>query len=211
MLKQLSEQLTVEFGKGFDESNLRRMRQFYRAFPNCDALRHNLSWTHYRLLLKVENEAARGWYMDEAAAAGWSTRALERQIHSLYYERLLSSRDKGLVQSEAAQKVKGLTPRDVLKDPYVLEFLELGDRESFTESELEGALIGQLQAFLLELGKGFSFVGRQRRVTLEGEHFYVDLVFYNYVLKCFVLIDLKLGRLTHQGNRSLPPFSKAFS
>jgi predicted nuclease of restriction endonuclease-like (RecB) superfamily len=194
----LSERLTVEFGQGFDPRNLRNMRQFYLLFPNWNAVRSDLSWTHYRLLLKVENEAARAWYMVEAATEGWSTRALERQINSFYYERLLSSQDQRLVRSEAAENLSGLSPRDVLKDPYVLEFLELGERQSFTESELESALIGQLQAFLLELGKGFSFVARQRRISLEGEHFYVDLVFYNYLLKCFVLIDLKLGKLTHQ-------------
>jgi predicted nuclease of restriction endonuclease-like (RecB) superfamily len=198
VLEMLAERLTAEFGKGFDGSSLRRMRQFYQAFPNCAALRHDLSWTHYRLLLKVERETARSWYMTEAATEGWSTRALERQINSFYYERILSSQDGGPVRSEAAEKTQELLPRDVLKDPYVLEFLELGEQASFTESELEGALMGQLQGFLLELGRGFSFVARQKRIVLEGEFFYIDLVFYNYFLKCFVLIDLKLGKLTHQ-------------
>jgi predicted nuclease of restriction endonuclease-like (RecB) superfamily len=174
------------------------MRQFYLLFPNRNALRSDLNWTHYRLLIRVENEAARNWYMAETAAEGWSTRALERQINSFYYERLLSSQDRQPVRSEAIQQTAELSPRDILKDPYVLEFLELGERGSFTESELESALIGQLQGFLLELGKGFSFVARQRRIDLEGERFYIDLVFYNYLLKCFVLIDLKLGKLTHQ-------------
>jgi len=198
VLKNLSERLTEQFGKGFDISNLRYMRRFYLAFPIRDALRPDLSWTHYRLLLKVESQAARQWYMREAGSEGWSTRALERQINSFYYERLLSSQDDSSVRAEAMQNAQALTPRDVLKDPYVLEFLELGERQSFTESELESALIDQLQSFLLELGKGFSFVARQRRITLDGEHFYVDLVFYNYLLKCFVLIDLKLGKLLHQ-------------
>jgi predicted nuclease of restriction endonuclease-like (RecB) superfamily len=198
VLEGLADRLTANFGKGFDASNLRRMRQFYQAFPNCGAVRHDLSWTHYRFIIRVENEAARSWYMTEAANEGWSTRALERQINSFYYERILSSQDVGPVRSEAAEILRELSPRDVLKDPYVLEFLELGERSSFTESELELGLISQLQAFLLELGKGFSFVARQKRITLEGEHFYVDLFFYNYLLKCFVLIDLKLGKLTHQ-------------
>ena len=198
VLKELSERLSRAFGKGFDISNLRHMRRFYLAFQNRDALRPDLSWTHYRLLLKVESDVARQWYMQEAGAEGWSTRTLERQINSFYYERLLSSQDEGPVRDEAVEQTKALSPRDVLKDPYVLEFLELGERASFTELELESALIDQLQAFLLELGKGFSFVARQRRITLEGEQFYVDLVFYNYLLKCFVLIDLKLGKLTHQ-------------
>jgi predicted nuclease of restriction endonuclease-like (RecB) superfamily len=198
VLENLSERLTAEFGKGFDVRNLRNMRQFYLTFPNRNALRSDLSWTHYRLLLKVESEAARLWYMTEAATESWSTRALERQINSFYYDRLLSSQDPAPVKAEAAENARTLSPRDVLKDPYVLEFLELGARSSFTESELEVALIEQLQAFLLELGKGFSFVARQRHIRLDGEDFYVDLVFYNYLLKCFVLIDLKLGKLTHQ-------------
>jgi predicted nuclease of restriction endonuclease-like (RecB) superfamily len=198
VLEVLAERLTAEFGKGFTVNNLRYMRQFYSLFPNHHALRDDLSWTHYRLLLKVERETARSWYMTEAATEGWSTRALERQINSFYYERILSSQDGGPVRSEAAEKTQKLLPRDVLKDPYVLEFLELGEQASFTESELEGVLMGQLQGFLLELGRGFSFVARQKRIVLEGEFFYIDLVFYNYFLKCFVLIDLKLGKLTHQ-------------
>ncbi len=198
ILRSLSERLAAEFGKGFDVTNLQYMRKFYLLFPKQDAVRPNLSWTHYRLLLKVESKAARTWYMAEAELEGWSTRALERQINSFYYERILSSQDVGPVKAEAAEKTRELSPRDVLKDPYVLEFLELGERSSFTESDLEVGLIGQLQAFLLELGRGFSFVARQKHIVLEGEHFYVDLVFYNYLLKCFVLIDLKLGKLTHQ-------------
>lgn len=193
LLQGLSHRLAAQFGKGFDVTNLQYMRRFYLLFPKQDALRPNLSWTHYRLLLKVENEVARSWYINEAANEGWSTRALERQINSFYYERLLSSQNRGPVRLEAEENSRQLSPRDVLKDPYVLEFLELGEQSSFTESELEGALIGRLQDFLLELGKGFAFVARQKRIALEGEFFYIDLVFYNYLLKCFVLIDLKLG------------------
>jgi predicted nuclease of restriction endonuclease-like (RecB) superfamily len=198
LIKRLAERLTSEFGKGYDDRNLRSMRQFYLLFPNWNALRSNLNWTHYRLLVRVEDEAIRNWYMAEADAESWSTRALERQINSFYYERLLSSQDKKPVLAEANEYIAELSPRDILKDPYVLEFLELGERSSFTESELELALIDRLQSFLLELGKGFSFVARQRRINLEGENFYIDLVFYNYLLKCFVLIDLKIGKLTHQ-------------
>jgi predicted nuclease of restriction endonuclease-like (RecB) superfamily len=198
LIKGLAERLTSEFGKGYDARNLRSMRQFYQLFPNWNAVRSNLNWTHYRLLVRVEDEAIRNWYMAEADAESWSTRALERQINSFYYERLLSSQDKKPVIAEAAEHNTELSPRDILKDPYVLEFLELGERSSFTESELELALIDRLQSFLLELGKGFSFVARQRRINLEGENFYIDLVFYNYLLKCFVLIDLKIGKLTHQ-------------
>jgi len=198
VLDELSQRLTAEFGRGFDVRNLRYMRQFYHAFPKRNAVRSELSWTHYRLLLKVKNDKARHWYLDEAVNENWSTRALERQINSFYYERLLSSQDKQLVQEEAKIQTQAFSPRDVLKDPYVLEFLQLNEQSGFTETDLEYALIQHLQSFLLELGKGFSFVARQKRFTLDDEHFYIDLVFYNYRLKCFVLIDLKLGKLTHQ-------------
>lgn len=197
-LKELAGRLTADFGKGFDETNLRKMRQFYLLFPNRDALSLELSWTHYRHLLRVESEQARQWYLQEAISENWSTRALERQINSFYHQRLLSSQDQTPVRAEAAEHTQKLAPRDVLKDPYVLEFLQLGNRPAFTEDELESALIGELQTFLLELGSGFSFVARQKHLDLDGEHFYIDLVFYNYKLKCFVLIDLKRGKLTHQ-------------
>ena len=151
LLKELSKQMTQDFGKGFTVANLKNMRQFYLTFPNGYALRSELSWTHYRLLMRVENENAREFYMQEAVKSQWSTRQLERQINSFFYE-----------------------------------------------SDLEQALITHLQKFLLELGRGFSFVARQKRITFDGRHFRIDLVFYNYILKCFVLIDLKVGDLTHQ-------------
>jgi predicted nuclease of restriction endonuclease-like (RecB) superfamily len=157
-----------------------------------------LSWTHYRHLLKVERPEARRFYLEECIAANWSTRQLERQINSLYYERLLASRDRDPVRAEIQELEPGPTPQDVIKDPYVLEFLGLSDTPSFREKELEGALIGKLQEFLLELGRGFSFVARQKRFTFDGQHFFIDLVFYNYILKCFIIIDLKVGTLTHQ-------------
>lgn len=200
LLKRLSAELTAEFGRGFDASNLYKMTQFYRLFPNLDALRPNLSWTHYRLLLRVEQAAARAWYMSEAAEQGWSTRALERQIGTLYYERLLASKDREAVREEAAEKLSGMepSPREFIRDPVLLEFLGLPGTGRLLESELEGALIANLQAFLLELGKGFAFVARQQRVSTESKDFYLDLVFYNYLLQCFVLFDLKTGELTHQ-------------
>ena len=200
LLPQLAEELTREFGKGFDASNLRYMRLFFQAFPNCDALRHELSWTHYRLLLRVEDSRARTWYMDEAAGQNWSTRALERQIGTLYYERLLASPDRESVVAEATQNLAALpaTPREFVRDPVMLEFLGLPDTGRLLESNLEQALMDKLQHFLLELGKGFAFVARQQRISTETQDFYVDLVFYNYLLKCFVLIDLKIGQLTHQ-------------
>ena len=200
VLAQVSAQLTAEFGKGFDASNLRYMRLFYQAFPNCDALRHELSWTHYRLLLRVDSATGRNWYMNEAATQNWNTRALERQIGTLYYERLLTSKDRQPVRAEAAEKLAEIqsTPREFIRDPVLLEFLGLPGTGKLLESNLEHALIDNLQAFLLELGKGFAFVARQQRLSTETKDFYIDLVFYNYLLKCFVLFDLKTRELTHQ-------------
>lgn len=174
------------------------MRLFYSLFSIGHSLSDQLTWTHYRHLLKVEHEKARLWYMAEAVKENWSTRALERQINSFYYDRLLASKNKGPVTKEAVEKTSELKAQDVLKDPYVLEFLQLENRPEYTESELETALIDELQNFLLELGSGFSFVARQKHFDLDGDHFYIDLVFYNFKLKCFVLIDLKRGKLTHQ-------------
>lgn len=163
-------------------------------------LQKELSWTHYRLLMRVENPAARNYYLEETIAQNWSTRALERQINTFYYERLLSSKNKKKTRAEAKQKTRELLwrPEDFIKDPFVLEFLNLPSGNAFPEKDIEAAIINKLQQFLLEMGKGFSFVARQKRISAEDEHFYVDLVFYNYILKCFVLTDLKLGKLSHQ-------------
>ena len=200
LLADLGEALTREFGRGFDASNLRYMRLFYQAFPNCDALRHELSWTHYRLLLRVEGTEARQWYVRETAEQNWSTRVLERQIGTLYYERLLSSRDRAPLAAEAGRAAQApeATPRAFVRDPVLLEFLGLPDTGRLLETDLERGLMDKLQQFLLELGKGFAFVARQQRISTETQDFYIDLVFYNYLLKCFVLIDLKTGHLTHQ-------------
>ncbi len=203
LLPQLGQALSQEFGKGFDASNLRYMRLFYQAFPKCDALRHELSWTHYRLLLRVDAPEARHWYMQEAAAHNWSTRVLERHVGTLFYERLLSSQDKGALTAQTqaivqADPLLATSPRDFVRDPVMLEFLGLPGMGRLLESDLERALMDKLQHFLLELGKGFAFVGRQQRISTETQDFYVDLVFYNYLLKCFVLIDLKSGHLSHQ-------------
>lgn len=201
IIERLSERLSVEYGKGFNSSNLWYMRQFYNTFKKLHALRGELSWTHYRLLLKVERGDARKFYMQESIEGNWSTRTLERQINSLYFERMVMTRTEGkaLVKAEAENKKGLMHAKDIIKDPYVLEFLDLKKSTGFYESELEQAIIDKLQDFLLELGKGFSFVGRQHRFTTEGgKHFFIDLVFYNYILKCFLLIDLKTGELTHQ-------------
>jgi len=201
LLIYLSEQLTAEFGKGFTVANLRNMRQFYQVFPNRYTLRSELTWSHYRLLMRIEEPKRREFYLKESAESGWTSRQLERQINSFYYERLLATNVES--RSEIADEISELeTKKDadyLLKDPYVLEFLDLKGNNKFTESELERRLIDKLQEFLLELGKGFSFVARQKRITTEhGEHYRIDLVFYNYILKCFIVVDLKAGKLTYQ-------------
>lgn len=198
LLQELSTRMTKDFGKGFTTTNLKYMRKFYLTFQNRHALSDDLSWTHYRMLLKVENEEARKFYMNECIKSQWSTRQLERQINSFFYERLLVSKNKDKVSSEIQLLEEPKKPEDIIKDPYVLEFLGLTPNEDFYETDLEQALITHLQKFLLELGRGFSFIGRQKRLTFDGRHFRIDLVFYNYILKCFVLIDLKIGELTHQ-------------
>ncbi len=196
LIKNLSEKLTFEFGKGFDGRELRKMRQFYLCFPIRDAVRPELTWTHYRLLLRVEDETARSFYLTESIEGNWSSRQLERQITSFYYQRLLSSQDKNSVKPEAEND--SFKPVNFLKDPFVLEFLNI-ETPNYLEKDLENAILDNLQAFILELGKGFSFVARQQRITTEaGKIYKIDLVFYNYLLKCFVLIDLKIGVLTPQ-------------
>jgi len=212
LLTTLAKGLTAEFGKGFDATNLRHMRAFFLAFPIRDALRRELSWTHYRTLLRVDSDSARQWYMNEAATQNWSTRALERQIGTLYYERLLASQDRAAVEQEAASKLQALgkSPREFVRDPVLLEFLGLPNAGTMLEGELEQALIDQLQSFLLELGKGFAFVGRQQRISTESKDFYIDLVFYNYLLKCFVIFDLKRGELTHQDIGQMDMYVRMF-
>lgn len=198
-LQVLSTQLTERLGKGFDVRNLRNMRAFYQAFPIRNALRTELSWTHYRSLLRIDNSSARQWYLQEAISQNWSARALDRQISKLYYERLLASQDKALVEAEAKAHTEPLAEnvKDYLRDPYILDFLNLQDK-TYQENELEQAIISNIQQFLLELGKGFAFVERQQRIRFADEDFFIDLVFYNFKLKCFLLVDLKLGKLKHQ-------------
>ncbi len=199
VLKSLSKRLTAEYGNGFTITNLKYMRKFYLIFPKGHALRDKLTWTHYRTLLKVENNDARNYYLEECIHENWSSRQLERQINTMYYERLLASHDKETVKREMQNaKHKTLTSKEIIRDPFVLEFLGIPQGEHFLENDLEQMLINKLQMFLLELGKGFSFVARQKRISFDNQHFYIDLVFYNFLAKCFVLIDLKADRLTHQ-------------
>ena len=210
VLKELADRLTAEFGKGFDESNLRYMRLFYRSFPIRDTLRHELTWSHYRRLLSVENEQTRQWYMNEAADSVWSTRQLDRQISTLYYERLLASKEKAPVVDEAKEKMAQLAPQHFIRDPFVLEFLDLKEYPALHESDLEKVLIDHLQQFLLELGRGFCFVARQKRMRYDDDDFYIDLVFYHCILKCHVLIDLKLGKLTHEDVGQMDSYIRMF-
>ena len=214
VIAQISSRLQSAFGKGFTTTNIKYMRLFYLAYPqllDTSPIRHavrdefktmgtlnpNLSWTHYRLLTRITSPHARSFYELEADSNHWSSRELERQISSLLFERLALSRDKEGLMALATQGQEIQAPEDAIKDPVVLEFLGLPESPRLVESDLEEALLTNLQAFLLEMGKGFAFIARQQRLTLEGDHFYVDLVFYHAVLKCYVLVDLKTGKLTH--------------
>jgi predicted nuclease of restriction endonuclease-like (RecB) superfamily len=216
LIANLAIKLTAEFGKGFNQTNLKYFRQFYLAFPVsekghtvCDQLKNNLSWSHYRFLMRIENRAAREYYTQEASDFNWSVRQLERNINSLYYERLLSTNQKQEALQSASQLEKQVVA-DYLKDPFVLEFLGLPHPPGFSESEFETSIVANLQQFLLELGKGFSFVGRQYRITTETKNFFIDLVFYNFHLKCFILIDLKIGELTHQDIGQMDMYVRLF-
>jgi predicted nuclease of restriction endonuclease-like (RecB) superfamily len=188
LLKNLSKELTLEFGKGFDYTNLTNMRKFYFSFPILDALRQELSWTHYRILSKIDSEEKRTFYLNEAAENSWNSRQLERQIKSLSFERTLNP----------ISKEQNISIHSVLKDPYIFEFLGLSNDAKNTEFQIETAIIDHIQKFLLEFGKGFAFVARQQHIITDTSDFYIDLVFYNYILKCFVIIDLKTDKLSHQ-------------
>jgi predicted nuclease of restriction endonuclease-like (RecB) superfamily len=212
LIKKLSIELNTEFGKGFSVANLKNFRQFYLTFvrdKKGHTLCSQLSWSHIRLIMRIDNEPARTWYLTETKAENWSVRQLQRHINTSYYERLLSSADKkAVIISDSGNEI--INPRDFVKDPYVLEFLNLEEDRQLKESRLEHAIINNLQAFLLEMGKGFSFVARQFRISTETSHFFIDLVFYNYLLKCFVIIDLKAGKLTHQDIGQMDMYVRMF-
>ncbi len=199
IIKSFSEKLTKEFGQGFSVPSLKKMKKFYLTYNSGSTLWNQLSWSHNRLIMNIEDETKRNFYLEESIKSKWSVRQLERQINSFYYERLLSTSDstKEEVKNEINTLERKEKVQDFIKDPYVLEFLDIKDRR-FLEKDLESNLLEHISEFLLELGRGFSFVARQRRIDVDGDNFYIDLVFYNYVLKCFVLIDLKLDKLTHQ-------------
>ena len=208
LIEQLSARLTEEFGRGFSAPNLRFIRQFFLTYSDREPIRYSpssespflshLSWSHYRILMRVADPRARSFYEAECDKARWSVRELERQVASLLFERLARSRDKEGVLALAREGHEVFGPADLVKDPYVLEFTGLPESSRWLESDLEAALVERLQRFLLELGRDLFFVGRQQRLTIEGDHFYVDLVFYNRLLRAFVLIDLKVGKLTQQ-------------
>jgi predicted nuclease of restriction endonuclease-like (RecB) superfamily len=224
VLERLSNQLVSQFGAGFSTTGLKRMRKFYRVFPGGSAIGasamhqsligptplhqslaspiipfpQSLGWTHYIVLMRVRNDEARAFYEIEAAREAWSVRELERQIGALLFDRLAKNKSPEEVVALARAGQEIAKPADVIKDPFVLEFLDLRERAELHERDIEQAIIDRMEAFLLEMGKGFCFVGRQKRLTVDGDHFYVDLVFYNRLLRCFVLVDLKLGKLTHQ-------------
>ena len=201
IIKNLSKELTEEFGKGFGERNIRNIRQFYVLFSDYEkwkSLISKLTWTHIQKVLKVSDEKARIFYLTEAAENMWSVRTLDRNISTLYYNRIVASIDKKTVEDEMKDKTKKLQAKEFIKNPVVLEFLDLPTNMSYTENELEKALTDDIQKFMMELGKGFAFVERQQHIRTENSDFYIDLVFYNYILKCFVIVELKTEKLTHQ-------------
>lgn len=211
VLKNLSKELEAEFGNGFSYSNLRNMRQFYRTYPDiaiCYTLCIKLPWSHNRLIMRVADCNARRWYIEEASREGWSVRQLERNINSFYYQRQLEQGNVTTTQNSTA--VTKIDARHFVKDPYVMEFVGLPPYPGHKEKQLEDALIDNMQNFLLELGKGFSFVKRQYHISTETSHFYIDLIFYNYILKCFVLVDLKAAKLTHQDVGQMDMYVRMF-
>jgi len=212
-LKHLSQKLSAEYGKGFSPQSLWNFRQFYVEFPILSTAWRELRWSHYKVLMRVKDPAARDWYANEAINQGWTVAALDRQVSTLFYERLLSSQDQAAVKTEAAtllQQYAPSDPRDFIRDPYILEFIGAQPSATLYEKELESNLIQQLQTFLLELGKGFAFVARQKQLRVEGDVFFVDLVFYNYLLKCFLLVDLKVGKLAHQDVGQMDMYVRVF-
>jgi predicted nuclease of restriction endonuclease-like (RecB) superfamily len=235
VVKKVSHELSTEFGKGFSETNIKYFRQFYSAFPEwighaligefsvnpighalSDQLKetplNRLTWTHIRQILRVPTKEAQLWYLQETAQQNWSVRTLDRNIATLYYQRLISSQKKEIVEQEMKEKTAQFTgqPDEFIKNPTVLEFLNLPTSKAFTELELEQALIENLQQFLLELGKGFSFVARQKHIRTETADFFIDLVFYNFILKCFVIVELKTNKLTHQDLGQLDMYVRMF-
>ena len=198
LMESVSKKLTEEFGKGFSTRNVKRMRKFYLCYPKGTTMLSQLTWSHYLELIKIKEESKRNFYMYECINSKWNVRELQRQISTLLYERIANSKDKDKVIELSTKGHKICEGKDIIKDPFVLEFLDIKENTSYLENDLEKNILEHLKEFLLELGKGFSFVGSQVRITIDTEHFYPDLVFYNRILQCFVIIDLKIGKVTHQ-------------
>lgn len=203
LIETLADELTKEYGTSYSKRNLQYFKKFYLAFPDeqiVNACVHNLNWTHFRSLLRVQDEDARVWYMKEAASESWSSRTLDRNIGTQYYYRLLQSPKKKAVIEEMKQKTSAYQKNsfELLKSPVIAEFLGFKNEDTYLESDLESAILSHIRDFLMEMGKGFAFVARQQHIITETEDYYIDLVFYNIELKCYVLIDLKMGRITHQ-------------
>lgn len=204
VIKKLSKDLNAQYGRGYTKTNLYNFYSFYKMYPeifHSESGKSNvkLSWTHYRVLLQVKDEIAREWYENEALRETWSVKALQRNISSQYYYRILKTQDKAVVETEMKELTSEYkTKLEFIKNPVIAEFLGMKEDTSFLESDLEQCIIGNLQKFLMELGKGYAFVARQQHIHTEKEDYYIDLVFYNYILKCFVLIDLKTSKITHQ-------------
>lgn len=198
IIQELSMRLTSKFGKGFSKRNLERMRKFYVCYPIATTMLSQLTWSHYLELIKIDDEDRRNFYMHECINSNWNVRELQRQRETLLYERVIMSKDKSKVKELSFEGNKIYENKDIIKDPFVLEFLDIKENTNYLESDLEKNILNHLKEFLLELGKGFTYVGNQVRITLDTEHFYPDLVFYNRILKCFVIIDLKIGKVTHK-------------
>ena len=198
LISRLSKELIGEFGSGYSQRQLQTCRQFYKAFPITHTLRAQLSWTQYKLLIRIQDKDKQSYYIEESCKNNWSTRQLERQINSQLYERLLLSTDKEKVLAVAKNEAEPENPKEIIKDPMVLEFLGLKSKPAYYEKDLEQAIITNIQDFLLELGNGFSFVARQKKIQLEEDSYYVDLVFYNRLMRCFVIVEIKTQKLTHQ-------------
>ena len=195
---ELSIRLTTVFGKGFSKRNLERMRKFYLCYPIATTLSSQLSWSHYLELIKIEDDVKRNFYMHECINSNWNVRELARQRSTLLYERVYNAKDKNKILEISNKGFIVNEPKGIIKDPFVLEFLDIKENTNYLESDLEKNILNHLKEFLLELGKGFTYVGNQVRITLDTEHYYPDLLFYNRILKCFVIIDLKIGKVTHK-------------
>lgn len=198
LIKSVSDEFQPQFGTGFSIRQLERYRQFFRQFPIATALRTQFSWTHYKLMLPIDNQDKKEFYIAEATKNNWTARQLERQINSQLFERLLLSNDVQSVLAVAREEILPTDAREIIKDPMVLEFLGLKREASYYEKDFETAIITHMQDFILELGNGFSFIARQKRIHIDGDEFFVDLVFYNRLLQCFVIIEIKTTKLTHQ-------------